>query len=200
MGRHKTISDDEVLRVARAVFREQGHTATTREIAEAAGISEAVLYQRFGSKHDLFFAAMAPGLPDVATLLGPADPPDDAHGYLRATVVRLAEYFGEIIPLAVHVMTHPSFDPAALGRPQSPAPATRLREGLVERLASLARRGSIATPSESATARLLVSLAHDWALGTVLQHGPPTRGTRELTAMVDVIWHGLRTDSGERRG
>src|SRR5262245_60647331 len=50
MGRHKTISDDEVLQVARGLFREKGHTATTREIAEAAGISEAILYQRFGSK------------------------------------------------------------------------------------------------------------------------------------------------------
>src|SRR5262245_3040268 len=44
MGRQKTITDDEVLRIARNVFRAQGHTATTREIAQAAGISEAVLY------------------------------------------------------------------------------------------------------------------------------------------------------------
>src|SRR2546421_144555 len=44
MGRHKTISDDQVLQVARGLFREKGHTATTREIAEAAGISEAILY------------------------------------------------------------------------------------------------------------------------------------------------------------
>ena len=46
MGRHKTISDDAVLRVARDLFGVRGHTVTTREIAEAAGISEAILYQR----------------------------------------------------------------------------------------------------------------------------------------------------------
>src|SRR4051812_6998486 len=84
MGRHKTISDQEVLRVARDVFRAQGHTATTRAIAEAAGISEAVLYQRFGSKDELFFAAMRPSGPDVEELLGPEDPPGDALTYLRA--------------------------------------------------------------------------------------------------------------------
>ncbi len=83
MGRRKTISNDEVLHFAREVFRQKGHSATTREIADAAGISEAVLYQRFGNKNDLFFAAMHPRVPDVNELLGPGDPPDDAHRYLH---------------------------------------------------------------------------------------------------------------------
>src|SRR5262245_41614026 len=109
MARHKTISDEEVLRVARGVFREQGHTATTREIAEAAGISEAVLYQRFGSKAELFFAAMRPTEPDVEELLGSRDPSGDARAYLRAVVVRMGKHFAGVIPLALHVMTHPSF-------------------------------------------------------------------------------------------
>src|SRR4051794_13399826 len=108
MGRHKTISDDDVLRIARGVFRARGHTATTREIAEAAGVSEAVLYQRFHSKDHLFFAAMHARGPDVEELLGPADPAGDAREYLHAVVGRLAKYFGEVIPLALHMMMHPS--------------------------------------------------------------------------------------------
>src|SRR5262245_64776935 len=101
MGRHKTISDDAVLGIARRLFRAQGHTATTREIAEAAGISEAVLYQRFGSKHELFFAAMRPSEPDVEELLGPRVPSGDALAYLREVVARLGQHFAEIIPLAL---------------------------------------------------------------------------------------------------
>src|SRR5262245_45389845 len=140
MGRHKTISDDDVLGVARRVFRERGHSATTREVAEAAGISEAVLYQRFGSKDDLFFAAMHPRGPDIEELLGPEDPPDDAVAYVRAVVVRVGKYFAEVIPVALRIMTHPSFDHGALARAQ-PTGAAVLKEGLTERLASLARRG-----------------------------------------------------------
>jgi AcrR family transcriptional regulator len=191
MGRHKTISDDAVLGVARRIFREQGHTATTRAIAEAAGISEAVLYQRFGSKDDLFFAAMHPRGPDIDELLGPRDPADDAHAYLRAVVVRLGKYFAEVIPQALRLMTHPSFNPGSFARVQ-PSPAALLQEGLTERLASLARRKRIVTKSAAATARLLVSLAHDWALRRAISAGIPAQGDRELKEMFEVVWLGLR--------
>jgi AcrR family transcriptional regulator len=189
MGRQKTITDEEVLRIARNIFREQGHTATTREIAQAAGISEAVLYQRFGSKDELFFAAMRPRGPDIEPLLGPKNPTEDALTYLHTVVVRLGEHFAEVIPLALRVMTHPSFDPASLARAQPGGPAI-LQAGLAERLAALARRGELAMPSAAVTARLLVSLAHDWALRRV--HGACSRGVRELKDMVDVVWEGLR--------
>lgn len=191
MGRHKTISDDEVLRIAREVFRHHGHTATTRTIAEAAGISEAVLYQRFGSKDALFLAAMHATGPDVEELLGPLDPPDDARAYLQTVVVRLGHYFAGVIPVALRVMTHPALGPAMLARMRPDGPAL-LNKGLAERLASLARRKRIATPSETVTARLLVSLAHDWALATALAHGASTRTGRELKEMVDAVWAGLR--------
>ena len=190
MGRHKIISDHDVLGVAREVFRAHGHTATTRQIADAAGISEAVLYQRFGSKDDLFFAAMHPRGPDIEALLGPEDPPDDAHAYLRTVVLRIGKYLAEVIPLALRVMTHPSFDPAALARAQPNAAAT-LQGQLAQRLASLARRKRLAVESVDVTARLLVSLAHDWALGGVLSPGKANR-ERELKAMVDVVWEGVR--------
>ena len=191
MGRHKTISDDAVLLTARDLFRAQGHTVTTREIAEAAGISEAILYQRFGSKDELFFAAMHATGPDIDELLGPRDPPGEAQPYLRSIVVRMGKYFAGVIPLALRVMTHPSFDAAALTRMQTRGPAG-LQEGLAERLASLARRKQIALPAPAVTARLLVSLAHDWALAMVFAHADPPHRERELKAMVDVVWEGLR--------
>jgi AcrR family transcriptional regulator len=191
MGRHKTISDDDVLRTARALFRARGHGVTTRQVADAAGISEGVLYQRFGSKDDLFFAAMHPRGPDLEALLGPLEPVADAHTYLRTVVQRMGKYFADVIPLALRMMTHPSFDPGALARAQ-PSGAALLEEGLAERLASLARRRRIATRSRAATARLLVSLAHDWALRGVLSPARRPHRHAELKDMVDLVWEGLR--------
>jgi hypothetical protein len=103
--------------------------------------------------------------------------------------VRLGEQFAEVIPLALHVMTHPSSDPTRLARANPGGPAV-LIEGLAERLAAFARREELAMPSAGVTARLLVSLAHDWALRRI--HGTTSRGVRELKEMVDVVWEGLR--------
>lgn len=191
MARPRTISNEDILRIARGIFGERGHTATTREIAEKAGISEAILYQRFSSKDELFFASMRPTGPDIEALLGPSEPPDDARGYLRTVVVRISAYLSEVIPIGLHVMTHPSFDPAIFSSTQ-PTASSIIRDGLVVRLQSLADRNRLSIASAKTTARLLVSIAHDWALGTVLQHDQSVRKDRELRAMVDIVWQGLR--------
>lgn len=191
MGRNRTITDETILSVAREVFRAHGHTATTRQIADAAGISEAVLYQRFGSKDDLFFAATNTPPPDLEALLGPLDPPDDARGYLRTVVVRVGRHFAEVIPLALRMMSHPAFDPSRLGR-TTPGGPPSLRDGLAARLTALARRGRLGSSKAAVVARLLISLAHDWALAGAMAHDNSPIRERELRAMVDVVWDGLR--------
>jgi AcrR family transcriptional regulator len=190
MGRPKTISDEALLRIARHVFREHGHTATTREVAQAVGISEPILYRRFGSKDGLFFAAMHAHGPEIEELLGPVDPPGDAREYLRTVLHRLGAYFADVIPLALRVMTHPSFDHASLSR-TVPGGGAELREGLAKRLASLARRGQISISDEVVLARLLLSLAHDWALGLAFAQKKVSRNDRRLEEFLDVLWKGL---------
>jgi AcrR family transcriptional regulator len=58
MARPITISDEQILDAARAVFTEKGPRATTAEIAERAGVSEGILFKRFGNKAGLHKAAM----------------------------------------------------------------------------------------------------------------------------------------------
>jgi AcrR family transcriptional regulator len=197
MGRIKAISDDEVLRVARGVFRRRGHSATTREIARAAGVSEPVLYQRFGTKDTLFFRAMHATGPDVEALLGPAEPPDEALSYLLGVAERLVKFYCDVIPLVMRVMTHPAFDPANLARLEPGGPAA-LQRGLAERLSRLARRGLISSRPPATMARLIVGLAHDYALGRVLAHGNARPGHRDLRDVVRLAWEGLRPRERKR--
>ena len=70
MGRPKTIETSELLAIARDVFRRHGHTATIRHVAKAAGITSAVLYQRFKTKDALFIASLTIHAPDLTALSG----------------------------------------------------------------------------------------------------------------------------------
>ena len=62
MSRPITISDDTILEAARALFTEKGPRATTAEIAARAGVSEGIVFKRFGSKAALHKAAMSSGM------------------------------------------------------------------------------------------------------------------------------------------
>ncbi len=104
---------------------------------------------------------------------------------------QLGGYFAEVIPLALRVMMHPSFDHASLSRTTPGGPA-ELREGLAKRLASLARRKRLRVTDEVVLARLLLSLAHDWGLQAALTRETNSQNDRRLEDYVDLLWEGLR--------
>ena len=187
MTRPKTITDEEILAVARTVFRAQGHSATTREIAQKAGISEGILYQRFGSKDDLFFASMAPTAPDVNELLGPEPPTEEASVFVKSVLGRMALYFGEVIPLALHVMTHPSFNMEIMSGAQMVH--ARLHEGLARRLLWFETHKRIRKATAKTTAHLLVSLAHDSAIPGSSRSAAVK--SSELDDMAAIVWRGI---------
>ncbi len=74
-----------ILEAARATFAERGYAgATIREIARRAGVANGLVLRHFGSKENLFMAAM-PGPQDLADLIqgDPQTLPERlAHGYL----------------------------------------------------------------------------------------------------------------------
>ena len=75
-GRPQTISDDELLDAAKAVFLEQAVGATTAAIARKARVAESVIFHRYKSKEALFCAwddgeaRVPPVLEDLAARVG----------------------------------------------------------------------------------------------------------------------------------
>ena len=99
MPRPRQVSDDELLRVARACLIERGPTVSTTEIARRSGVSQAVLFQRFGTKDKLVRAALdSPADPEWLELArrGPdARPPREQ---LLELAVAIHGYFDQMIP------------------------------------------------------------------------------------------------------
>ena len=197
MGRTRTVADEDILEAARKAFVERGQLATTREIAQAAGISQAVLYQRFGSKDDLFFSAMAPPPPNLEDLLG--DPPrsaDETEAYLAEVAERLYRYFETVAPLFVQLATHTAFHSDHLADAHQPMMEAGLVESLSTRLSDLAKKGCIRKGDGRAMAQLLISVVHGEALSAALLKTPPDADRRRET--MRLIWRGLCAIGDER--
>src|ERR1700761_379143 len=99
MPRPKRIEDDELLRIARAVFVLDGAHGSTREIAQRAGISEAALFKRYRTKAELFLAAMMPPQVDPEAMVGAAERVDDPQQALVVFSERILAYLREAIPV-----------------------------------------------------------------------------------------------------
>jgi AcrR family transcriptional regulator len=93
------------------VLRSRGFAAaTTKEIASAAGLSEAMLYKVFRDKVDLFLAVLTERLPRVAVVRdGFAD--QVGHGALDTNLERLTAellaFYLETFPIAASVFSDP---------------------------------------------------------------------------------------------
>lgn len=191
MGRTKTIDDAEILKCARQVFREGGHVASTRDVAKAAGISQAVLYQRFGSKEDLFFKAMTPDPPDLDVLLG-AYPPQDARADLESTAARLVEFFSSLMPTLLHVLAYPDLGHDRLVKWHAGLPFHPLLSGLADRFTRMRNDGLIGPIDSEAAALAFLATIHSAALFDTMSGAPAETDRRpQIRALVATLWQGF---------
>jgi AcrR family transcriptional regulator len=101
-----------ILDAASAVMTERGLTgATTKEIARAAGFSEATLYKHFTDKEDLFLTVMRERLPAgfigyLAALAGRAGA-GPVRVRLREVAARAVPFYRELTPMLGAVFAQP---------------------------------------------------------------------------------------------
>lgn len=166
-------------------------------MAEAAGVSQAVLFQRFGSKQRLYFAAMLPPPPSLAAIMGEAPDPgsDQARTYLIEFANRFLEWLDATMPGALRAALHRDF-PEALDEAHGPGSEAAVAEAITARLDLLARRGDIMPLAEpEVVAETLLEVLHGQALATLL--GGTIADSRAERA-IKVIWFGL--GSHHRKG
>ena len=111
--RPKLITDVELLEVARECFLVRGPSVSTTFIAEQAGVSQATIFKRFGTKRSLVGKAL--GLPDVSIWLvqieaGPDHRPIEDQ--LRVFARAIVSFYAKAIPalMAFRAAGH-HFDP-----------------------------------------------------------------------------------------
>ena len=196
LARPRRIEDETLLEAARKVFVEKGAAATTREIAERAGVSEGLLFQRYRTKADLFFAALAPPAADPVAILRSGARRKDARHSLEEAALRMLAYFREVMPLLLTLVSHPAFDPERFFRHEAPASLQSWIDSLVGFIDARRGAGSQRSSSRDAAVLLTCALFGVALIDTAGIHGN-SLADDTVRGMVGALWNGIEIqDSG----
>ncbi len=163
MPRRKTITDDDLLAAARHVFVEKGFGATTREIARRAGISEGILFQRFHTKAELFFAAMVLPPIDLSQMFCGTEPGgQELSGYplIEKVTFAMIDYFRETLPVLLPLTMHPDFRFEEFASRHPGSPLATLRMQITRFFHAQVAAGKIGAVHPGAAALVVWSIAH----------------------------------------
>lgn len=155
-------SRDRILDGAAEVMRTRGlANTTTKEIARAAGLSEAMLYKVFRDKVDLFLGVLSERLPRITVLsddLAEHAGPGTAPAGLRRLSAEVLSFYLESFPIAASIFSDPELltrHREALG--ERGAGPHRVVEGVAAYLAAEQQAGRVAaTVRPEVVAELLV--------------------------------------------
>ena len=188
-----------LLDATRRVVRDVGYPhATTRAIAQEAGVTEATIYRHFPDKRALFMAAVMDGnaamLDELSDLPGRAGQSTVEHNLLWA-LQRLATLRDDVLPLELAMLTDPRMGLPSplplLGVPSEdratiPGPPSAIVAYLLAEQGRGRMRAEI-DPGDAAVV-LLVLL-----FGMSLRPGPNGLDGDALAAAVRVVVHGIST-------
>lgn len=191
VGRHKTISDDQLLQHARDVFLEAGAFGSTKEIARRTGISEATLFQRYPTKAGLFLAAMIPPRVDVDRIVNAPTVRKNLPDALSEIGIRMLAYFRTLIPAVMHLITHPSISMADVRNHFETVPEEALVQALAQYLRTATECGHANAPDPLGAAGLLVSAVHSLAIFELMEMHGGQNQEHAVHHFVRALWRGI---------
>lgn len=201
MGRPRSIDDETIIQAARDVFLEKGFSATTAEVALRAGVSEGSIFNRFGSKRQLFQQAMRLSIeqePWLATLPNRVGTGNVQEHLIEVGTEGIA-FFRRMMPLMMMGWSNPSANGRQGASPESRGPLFAIRAigGYLETEMEL---GRLRVVDAEILARAFLSGLTNYAFFEVLlkQQGQlPLPVGMYVRGLVDVLWNGVSPNDEE---
>ncbi len=194
--RPRKVSDQEVFKVVRKCLIEHGGAVSTQVIADCLGVSQAMLFKRFGSKCNLFQTALLlPSAPEktrqVLEILENDPTEEPVEVQLKSLCLILLQIFDDLIPCfaALHA-SGLSFN----GPLPDDAPPIRARKMLTGWIAKLQESGKLRQEihPETIALTLLGAIQHRPVRKHII-HDTNLHQTDEeyVNSIVEVLWLGL---------
>jgi len=193
MVRPRQFLDKDLLAVARACFIEHGPSCSTALIAEQAGVSQATLFKRFGTKRLLLRAALKPEPPlELLALISAGPDERPIPDQLRDIAAALLAMFERLLP-CVMTLWAAGEDPAGMlpecDGPPPPVQARLLLRAWFERVTD----GGRARPGDAdARAMAFIGACKERSFQHHLFPDAATQPSAAAYAqsLVDTIWAG----------
>jgi AcrR family transcriptional regulator len=192
MSRPATITDNQILDAARAVFLAEGVNASTLEIARRAGVSEGSIFKRFGTKERLFDEALqVPPVPGWIAELDTLPGDGDLKETLIAVSLKIVAFFQEIVPRVV--VARGARPCHAEPRDDAEPPPARDRRALARFLRQEMERGRLRPCDPDLVARMLLGSLFSYVFDSVAHpnHAAPQAPDEFVRGVVQVIWEGI---------
>ena len=207
MSRIPRITNQQILEAARQVFLQQGFGASTLEIAQQAGISEASIFKRFSTKEELFFAAM--GIPEkplwmneLESLCGKGDLKEN----LINICLQIMEFYHEVLPRIMMLRSRGNAIAELGGKEPKPMRDVKVLTAFLEREINQDRLrpcdpqtvahillGSLMNYVflEQMSSKVSMATAES-GIETYLSSGDPaTEVSAFVQSLVDIVWQGI---------
>ena len=185
-----------LIEATRSVVAELGYAhASTRAIAQAAGVAEGTIYRHFPDKASLFFAAVLEANAAVVswvTTLPARAGQDTVESNLADAAIRLAQLRDQILPLEVALAADPDLAAqrrramAAAGPSLPPGPP----EAVAAYLAAEQRLGRVRADVDSHEAATVI-LGMLFALGTMPTIGGEDLSPERIASAIRLLVHGI---------
>jgi AcrR family transcriptional regulator len=192
MVRPRQFKDEDILAVARACFIEHGPAVPTTLIAESAGVSQATLFKRFGTKQELMRESLRPRVaPQLLAQL--ADGPDERPipDQLLALVTGLTAMFEALLPCVMTLWAAGEHPGTVMGVGGDALPV-KARRALTQFLHIAQSQRRMAGGDPEAMAMVLIGSAKELAFQrNMFPESAPTLTSEAYgSALVESFWLG----------
>lgn len=199
MGRHKIISDEELIRGARKCFLKHGPQVSTTVIAKYVGISQAAVFKRFSTKEALMVAALSP----------PAHPPwlevlkaklDDRDLRDQLTeIVSLLNHHAENVVPAIAILRASGLNPEKMFGKRNEPPPVRIVRHLSSWFKRAQKKGLVRKFNTDSLAHMLIgAVFHRHFLVHTLGPGASQVGSlKHQKNVVEAFIQGIGTEEAQ---
>jgi AcrR family transcriptional regulator len=197
MARPPKITTEAILTAARQVFLAQGVGASTVEIAEIAGISEASIFKRFGTKQALFLAAMGAETPKWVKELPNQVPTAAIKAELTDISTQMLDFYQVVLPRVMMMMTQNKM-PHPPMMPPPPIRDTYLLAGFIDRAIAAKHLRSCDAVT---IANIIVGTIVNYVIVSNVPNEMPVplpfpipstiAPDRFIHHLIDTLWHGI---------